>query len=314
MNAILISGLEKHYGNFRALDGLNLEVEAGTVFGFLGPNGAGKTTTIRILTGLAHASAGSAHVASVNVSKGDSHLARLIGHLPEEPAFYPWMTPIEFLDHVGRIFGLTASERKTRTQELLELVGLAEAGKRRLGGFSRGMRQRLGLAQSLVNRPEVIFLDEPVSALDPAGRRDVLELITRLKGKVTVFMSTHILADVERVCDRIGIINHGKMVTSARREALMEQYVLPVFEVEGVPGTESAMRDWQENLAAFPWFESGSLSDHTARIQVKDLEVARFGLLETIHHASLPINRFEAVRPSLEDVFLKLVGEKEDLQ
>ncbi len=199
MNAISIEGLEKRYGTVRALDGLDLEVEPGTVFGFLGPNGAGKTTTIRILTGLSHAGAGHARVAGVEVGAGDDRLAHLIGHLPEEPAFYTWMTPVEFLDHVGRIFGLRASQCRVRTQELLELVGLAEAGKRRIGGFSRGMRQRLGLAQALVNHPQVIFLDEPLSALDPAGRRDVLELITRLKGETTVLMSTHILADVERV-------------------------------------------------------------------------------------------------------------------
>lgn len=312
MKAITITGLEKHYGDFRALDGLNLEVESGIVFGFLGPNGAGKTTTIRILTGLAHATAGSAIVAGVDVGKGDGQLARSIGHLPEEPAFYSWMTPIEFLDHVGRIFGLSTAERKTRTQELLELVGLTEAGKRRIGGFSRGMRQRLGLAQALVNHPEVIFLDEPVSALDPAGRRDVLELITRLKGEATVFMSTHILADVERVCDRIGVINHGKLVTAARRDELLEQYVLPIFEVEGKPGTGSAIQAWQEKLSTFSWFESGNLSDHTARILVKDLEAARFDLLESIRQTGLAIDRFEVVRPSLEDVFLKLVDEKED--
>ena len=314
MNAINIAGLEKLYEDFRALNGLTLEVEPGIVFGFLGPNGAGKTTTIRILTGLAHASAGTAQVAGVDIGKGDGQLACRIGHLPEEPAFYSWMTPAEFLDYVGRIFGLTPAQRKARTQELLELVGLSEASKRRIGGFSRGMRQRLGLAQSLVNQPEVIFLDEPVSALDPAGRRDVLELITKLKGDATVFMSTHILADVERVCDRIGIINHGKLVTSARREDLLEQYVLPIFEVQGMPGTELAVRAWQEKLAAFPWFESGNVSGHTARILVRDVDTARFGLLESIQHAGLAIDRFEAVRPSLEDVFLKLVGEKEGLQ
>jgi ABC-2 type transport system ATP-binding protein len=170
------------------------------------------------------------------------------------------------------------------------------------------MRQRLGLAQSLVNHPRVIFLDEPVSALDPAGRRDVLELITRLKGETTVFMSTHILADVERVCDTIGIINHGKMVTAAGREELMDQFVLPVFEVEGVPGAESDLQAWEGKLNRFPWFESGNVNAHTVRVQVKDLESARFGLLDSIRQAGLAIDRFEAVRPSLEDVFLKLVA------
>jgi ABC-type lipopolysaccharide export system ATPase subunit len=164
MNAVSIKGLKKQYGAVCALDGLNLEVAEGSVFGFLGPNGAGKTTTIRILTGLARASAGHAWVAGVEVGKGDGQLSRRIGHLPEEPAFYTWMTPEEYLDHIGCIFGVPASARKARTKELLKLVGLADARKRRIGGFSRGMRQRLGLAQALVNHPEVIFLDEPVSA------------------------------------------------------------------------------------------------------------------------------------------------------
>jgi ABC-2 type transport system ATP-binding protein len=309
MNAIKIEGLNKIFGNFHALDNLDLEVESGSVFGFLGPNGAGKTTTIRILTGLASATSGRAYVAGVEVGKGDGQLARSIGHLPEEPAFYSWMTPVEFLDYIGRIFGLKLSQRKLRTQELLQLVGLSDAKNRPIGGFSRGMRQRLGLAQALMNRPKIIFLDEPVSALDPAGRRDVLELITRLKGETTVFMSTHILADVERVCDTIGIINHGRMVTTARRETLMDQYVLPIFEVEGVPGSESAVRAWEQTLHQYPWFESMNVNSHTARVQVKDLEAARLGLLDSIRQADLCIDRFEAVRPSLEDVFLKLVTE-----
>jgi ABC-2 type transport system ATP-binding protein len=308
MNAIRCEGLKKTFGSLHALDGLDLDVSQGTVFGFLGPNGAGKTTTIRILTGLSRASAGHAWVAGVELGKDNGQLARRIGHLPEEPAFYSWMTPVEFLDHVGRIFGLNAEQRRTRTKELLDLVGLAEAGKRRIGGFSRGMRQRLGLAQALVNHPQVIFLDEPVSALDPAGRRDVLELITRLKGETTIFMSTHILADVERVCDMIGIINHGQMVRVAQRETLLDQYVLPIFEVEGIPGAEASIRRWKERLQIFPWFESGDVSAHTARVQVKDVEAARVGLLDSIRQDGLAINRFEAVRPSLEDVFLKLVA------
>jgi ABC-2 type transport system ATP-binding protein len=309
MNAIQIEGLNKKFGNFHALDNMDLDVESGSVFGFLGPNGAGKTTTIRILTGLASATSGRACVAGVEVGKGDDQLARSIGHLPEEPAFYSWMTPVEFLDYIGRIFGLKPSRRKFRTQELLQLVGLSDAKNRRIGGFSRGMRQRLGLAQALVNRPKIIFLDEPVSALDPAGRRDVLELITCLKGETTVFMSTHILADVERVCDTIGIINHGRMVTTARCDTLMDQYVLPIFEVEGVPGSESAVRAWEQTLPQYPWFESMNVNSHTARVQVKDLEAARLGLLDSIRQADLRIDRFEAVRPSLEDVFLKLVTE-----
>jgi len=314
MSTIRIEGLHKHYGAVHALDGVNLEVAPGSVFGFMGPNGAGKTTAIRILTGLAKPSAGRAWVAGVEIGTGDRRLPQEIGYLPEEPTFYTWMNPREFLDHVGRLFNLTSLQRKTRTMELLALVGLVEVSKRRIGGFSRGMRQRLGLAQALVKHPKVLFLDEPVSALDPAGRRGILELITNLKGESTVFMSTHILADVERVCDTVGIINHGKMVTVARQDELMGQYNLPIFEIESVPGAEVALQSWTDSIKYFSWVETTSVSGHVARIQVKDLEAARVGLLRSIVQTGLVINRIEAVRPTLEDVFLRLVGEKELIQ
>src|SRR5258706_6617719 len=221
MSAIRIEALQKTYGAVKALDGLDLAVEAGSVFGFLGPNGAGKTTTLRILTGLAQASAGRAWVADVEITArhagSATPYAKNFGYLPEEPAFYNWMTPRECLDYVGQLFGLSAGQRRARTVELLELAGLTEVAKRRIGGFSRGMRQRLGLAQALVNQPAVLFLDEPASALDPAGRKEVLDLIERLRGRCTVFMSTHILADVERVCDGVGIFARGRLITEGPR-------------------------------------------------------------------------------------------------
>jgi ABC-2 type transport system ATP-binding protein len=309
MDAIRIEGLQKSYGAVRALDGLNLGVESGTVFGFLGPNGAGKTTTIRILTGLAHASAGRAWVAGAEITADGREVARRIGYLSEEPAFYAWMTPREFLDHVGRVFGLSAQERATRVKELLELFNLAEVSKRRIGGFSRGMRQRLGLAQALVNRPEVLFLDEPVSALDPAGRKEVLELIESLRGQCTVFMSSHILADVERVCDTIGIIARGRLLTKASRETLLAQYAIPAFEVETEGGCEPQLNLWVETLRQKSWVQSISADGLTARIVVKDVATAKQELLPLALQAGLVLRRYEMVRPSLEDVFLQLVDE-----
>ncbi|MGC9335021.1 MAG: ABC transporter ATP-binding protein, partial [Anaerolineae bacterium] len=163
MTAIRIEGLAKRFGKVRALTGLSLAVEVGSVYGFLGPNGAGKTTTIRILTGLARADAGRAWVDGVEVTADPRQVSRHIGYLPQDPSFYPWMTAREFIDYVGRVFGLSASERAARTEELLELAGLAESADRRIGGFSGGMGQRLGIAQALVNRPPVLLLDEPVS-------------------------------------------------------------------------------------------------------------------------------------------------------
>ena len=307
MDAIRIEGLTKSYGGVRALDGLDLSVTPGTVFGFLGPNGAGKTTTIRILTGLVRGDAGRVWVAGEDVSAGARQVAHLIGHLPEEPAFYSWMTAAEFVDHVARTFGLAGAVRSTRVGEVLELVGLSEVAHRRIGGFSRGMRQRLGLAQALVNRPQVLFLDEPTSALDPAGRREVLELIERLRGQCTVFMSTHILADVERVCDRIGIVAKGKLVTQAARETLLSRYALPVFEVQALPDQGGALAGWADSMRSSPWIETITIDASTARIVVHDTAVAMQALLPSAVGAGLVLTRYEMMRPSLEEVFLRLV-------
>jgi ABC-2 type transport system ATP-binding protein len=311
MWAVRIEGLRKTYGSVKALNGLDLVVEAGTVFGFLGPNGSGKTTTLRILTRLAHPTAGRAWISGVEITANGTEIAQRIGYLPEDPVFYPWMTPREFLDHVGRIFGLSTTERATRMKEILALLDLESVSKRRIGGFSRGMRQRLGLAQALVNRPEVLFLDEPVSALDPAGRKDVLELIERLRGQCTVFMSSHILADVERVCDTIGIISSGRLVTAESREKLLSQYAIPAFEAECEAGMDSQLRNWANALRQEPWVQTVSIEASTARILVRNIEKAKREILPSAIQSGLTLTRYEMVRPSLEDVFLQLVGEGE---
>lgn len=303
--------LHKVFGEFTALDGLNLSVEEGTIFGFLGPNGAGKTTTIRILTGLAHATSGKAWVMGNEVTANGHEISRQIGFLPEEPAFYTWMTPREFLDYVGRVFGVPTAERSSRIKELLALAGLEESAKRRIGGFSRGMRQRLALAQALVNRPRVLFLDEPASALDPLGRKDVLDFIEQLRGQCTVFMSTHILADVERVCDTVGIINRGKLVTEAPREALLAQYAVPALEVEVDEKSESKITPWCETLRREPWVKTISRQELVVRVIVNDFETAKPELLRSATQVGMVLNKYEVVKPSLEDVFMELVGEEE---
>ena len=310
MTAVRIEELRKVFGTFQALDGLSLEVEPGKVFGFLGPNGAGKTTTIRILTGLAHATSGRAWVLGKEVSANGLEIARQIGYLPEEPAFYPWMTPREYLDYIGRVFGMNATERSARTKELLALAGLEEAAKRRIGGFSRGMRQRLALSQALMNHPEILFLDEPASALDPMGRKEVLDFIDNLRGQCTVFMSTHILADVERVCDTVGIINHGKLVIADSRESLESRYAIPAFEVEVDPQSESRLIPWSDALRQEGWVKSVLLEGFVTRVVVSDVEVAKKELVASITKAGLILTRYEVVRPSMEDVFMHLVNEE----
>jgi ABC-2 type transport system ATP-binding protein len=306
VSSVHIENLKKYYGAVHALDGLNLDVAPGTVYGFLGPNGAGKTTTLRILTGLARSTSGQAQVAGIDVLHDGHSLATHIGHLPEEPAFYSWMTPGEFLDYLGRLYGLSTTERATRTRELLTLVRLEEVSRRRIGGFSRGMRQRLGVAAALIHHPEVLLLDEPASALDPAGRKEVLDLIESLRGQCTVIMSTHILADVERVCDVVGIIAKGKMVVQARREELLARYAVPAFEVDC--DDHAALSRWGENLQRLDWVTAVVSENGRLRITVKDVQTAKRELLPLAVRAHLVLNRYEEVRPSLEDVFLQLVG------
>ena len=307
MVAIRVEGLHKSFGEVQALDGLGLAVEPGSVFGFLGPNGAGKTTTIRILAGLARADAGQAWIDGLEVAADRRRVATRIGYLPQDPAFYPWMTAREFVDHVGRVFGLPARERLARTDELLHLVGLAEVADRRVGGFSGGMGQRLGIAQALVNRPPVLLLDEPVSGLDPVGRKELLQLIERLRGQCTVFMSTHILADVERVCDTVAIIDRGRLLAEAPQQELLERYAVPAFEVEVENGLAEQLAAWTETLRSRSWVASVSLDRATARVVVNDVGIARRELLASALAEGLVLDRYEMVRPSLEDVFLRLV-------
>ena len=303
---IQIKNMVKCYGKVRALDGLSLQVEPGMVYGFLGPNGAGKTTTMRILSGLARPDEGQAWILGKEVGVNGMDQRPMIGVLPEEPAFYPWMTAREYLrDFIAPLYGLEPGTASRRAAEMLEQVGLSEAADRRCAGFSRGMRQRLGLAQALIHQPKVLLLDEPVSALDPAGRKEVLELIGGLSGSTTILLSTHILGDVERVCDMIGIISRGRMITEDRRDDLLARYALPLFEVE----VDDDFGQWLETASSLPFVKSVTISNQTARVLVKEVQSAQTGLLASILEAGLHVRRFEIVHPSLEDIFLQLTEE-----
>ena len=212
--AVELRGLTKLYGRHAALDGVDLTVPAGAIFGFLGPNGAGKTTTLRILGGLARPSAGSAAVLGHDVQRATNEVRSLIGFLPDVPGFYPWMTAPEFLRFAGRLFGIEPQTLETRVAALLDLAGLRGV-EARVGTFSRGMKQRLGVAQALVNAPRLLLLDEPTSALDPIGRKEVLDMIAALAGRTTVFFSTHILAAVARVCATLARLDRVRRVEQA---------------------------------------------------------------------------------------------------
>ena len=308
--AIATTGLTKRYGGgIVALENLNLTVPSGSIFGFLGPNGAGKTTTLRLLTGLATATGGTGTVAGVKIGGSGGDLACNIGYLDQDPRFYGWMRGRELLTMVGQLHGLHGAELRQRVGEVLESVGLTDAGHRRVGGYSGGMRQRLGIGQALINQPRVLFLDEPVSSLDPEGRRDVLEIISRLRGTATVFMSTHILNDVERVCDRVAILNLGHLVVEGPIDELLDRYAQPIYEIEPEPQQPGAVDRLAAAMRGQAWAHEVKTTPDTVRVFVDDPKVAGPAILPLVAASGVNVVRYERVRPSLEDVFLRLVAE-----
>lgn len=303
--AIEIQGLTKEYGDTKALDGVDLVVQEGSVFGFLGPNGAGKTTTLRILTGLAKATRGSAKIFGHDVTSASNEARSLLGFLPDVPQFYPWMTAEEFLRFAGSLFGLSREILAQRVPVLLELAGLSKVSAR-VGGYSRGMKQRLGIAQALINAPKLLMLDEPTSALDPIGRKEVLEMLSALSGRATVLFSTHILSDVERVCDHVAILTRGKVATQSSIAELTARYGAQVIEVEVEEGAEAL----EGALSSFGWLSSCSRSNQRLRLEVRDLAEAQRALPSMLASLSLRLRRFETNEATLEEVFVKLAGEK----
>ncbi len=306
--AVSCHGLTKRYGDVLALDALTLDMPAGAVFGILGPNGAGKTTLLRLLTGLAHPTAGEATVAGLSVTTQVSAAHRRISFLDQSPRYYSWMSGRELVTFVGELFGLRGQELRTRVDEVLALTGLADAASRRIGGYSGGMRQRLGLAQALVNSPEVLFLDEPASALDPAGRHEILAAIAGLRGRATVCMSTHILGDVERVCDTVAILNHGHLLVTAPVAELQERYAQPAFELELDAGQGAAAEQLVAALRAEPWVGDVARQGDVVRVIAVDTAAAGHGILPLVAARGIQLQRFERIRPDLEDIFLRLTA------
>jgi len=303
--AIELRGLTKRFGDAIALDGVDLVVRPGVVFGFLGRNGAGKTTALRILSGLARPTAGTARVLGHDVERATDAIRARIGFLPDVPGFYPWMTAREYLEFAGRLFGLDKATLDARATALLEMAGLASVTTR-VGGFSRGMKQRLGIAQALINAPSLLMLDEPTSALDPIGRREVLEMVASLRGRTTVFFSTHILADVERVCDAVAILERGRVVASAGVAELTARATANRLIVEVEDSVAAAAVAGA--LAGRAWLKSIETDGRALHLAVSDLPSAQREIPAAIAAAGMALRRFEIGETSLEDVFVELVG------
>ncbi|HEX9016074.1 MAG TPA: ABC transporter ATP-binding protein [Chloroflexota bacterium] len=289
--AIETEHLRKEFGTKVAVEDLTLAVPRGEVFGFLGPNGAGKTTSVKILMGLAAATSGVARV--LGLPPDNLQAKERIGFLPELFRFHDWLTAEEFLDFHGQLYGMPAERRRKRVPEVLELVGLRGEGKYRVGTFSKGMQQRIGIGQAILNDPDVVLLDEPTSALDPIGRRDVRDLIHYLKAQGrTVFLNSHLLSEIELVCDRVAIIDRGRVIATGELSDLLAQTSVVEVEAAGVsPEALDALRRISHSLEAvdgrlllhLPDRESiplvaSSLAEHGARIY----SLTRRGSLEDL--------------------------------
>ena len=305
-----VENLRKEFirGFFRkrtiAVDGISFDVRPGEVFGFLGPNGAGKTTTMKMLMGLIHPSAGKATLLGAQI--GDIAAKRKIGYLPENPYFYDYLSALEFMHMVGRIYGLPRAERQARADRLLDRVGLAMAKTRAMRSYSKGMLQRVGLAQALMGDPELVVLDEPMSGLDPIGRREVRDLIVELReqGK-TVFFSTHILADANLLCDRVAIIVKGKLRDVGPLGELLSPKVLKIDVLW--QGSEALREQLHAEFGEGPTSSEGEV--FVARDQA---QLDRF--VAAVVAGGGEITSVTPQRETLEELFLRDAGARPEEQ
>jgi len=292
--------LRKVFGRTVAVDSLTLSIERGEVLGFLGPNGAGKTTTVKMLLGLVRPTAGQAHILAR--PPGDPAAMAHIGFLPEHFHFHPWLTAEAFLDFHGRLYGMPAARRRWQIPELLERVGLAARARSRLSEFSKGMLQRIGLAQALLNTPEVIFLDEPTSGLDPMGRREVRDLIRELRSAdVTVFLNSHLLSEVEIACDHVAIIKRGRVVRTGTLDELTEG----MAEVEvRAGGLTEELRAGLERWGEATWAEGEQLT-----LIVRERE-ALPAIARWLVEGGARLYALSPRRLSLEEIFVRIIKEE----
>ncbi len=297
MEMLSLSHVQKHFGEKEVLKDVSFSVPEHTVFGFVGQNGVGKTTAMKMILGLLPVSGGEIRVNDVPVRYGNTPTNRFVGYLPDVPEFYSYMTPKEYLRFCGEISGMPSKEIVSRSDELLKLTGLGQE-KRRIKGFSRGMKQRLGIAQALFNRPRLLICDEPTSALDPVGRKELLDILASVKEHTTVLFSTHILSDVEQICDEIALLHEGRIAVKGsleemrkrKKEAAME------LEMERVEETKSL-------LSAFPFLKNAQGSTLVLEDAKRLPDILHF-----IADRKMAVVRMERQETALVDLFMEVVG------
>ena len=296
MDVLKIDGLYKSFGTKEVLRGVDLAVPEHSIFGFIGKNGSGKTTTMKAVLGLVRADRGEISVCGERVSFGETKTNRNVGYLPDVPEFYPHMTAREYLKLCGECLGMQRSDITERTEKLLSIVGLSDE-KHRVKGYSRGMKQRLGIAQALIARPKLLICDEPTSALDPLGRKEILDILLSVREETTVLFSTHILSDVERICTDVAFLSDGVIAMRGT-----------VSELKGINRAESFRIEAVNKAAAnqlsslFP--EAVRESDDV--LSIKGGECEMFGVMSVISQNCIPITKIERIEPSLESLFMEV--------
>ena len=299
MDILTLSNVSKSFGGRSVVNDVSFSVPEHTVFGFIGQNGAGKTTTMKMILGLLRMDQGEIKVLDKRVTFGQNQTNQYIGYLPDVPEYYNYMTPTEYLMMCGKITGIPDKELKERVAQVLELVGLLSANKR-IHGFSRGMKQRLGIAQALLNRPRLLICDEPTSALDPIGRKEILDILSAVKEHTTVIFSTHILSDVERICDRIAFLHNGKIALCGALEEIKSAYKGSDIEIEFY--NEADARRFKE-LYPKVVYEGG-----TKLLYPKQREEDMLQVMQQLYQHGMVVQRVERLEPTLEDLFVEVVG------
>ena len=303
---IVIENLTKNFNGFKAVDSLSLKVERKSFVGFLGPNGAGKTTTIKILTHLLSASGGQAYLNGVDVTKDPKNALAGVGAVVETPEFYPYLTPIETLQYLGSLRGMSNEYIQRRTKEVLETVKMTEWSKTRIGKFSKGMKQRLAIAQAMIHEPHVLILDEPTSGLDPRGMVEVRNILKDLrKGDYTIFMSSHLLTEVQEICESVALIDRGKLLAHGSVATLVEGAVSKDIDVRILQPVDSYAIDRISNFEGVERIVPGDTRHFTITFKGGEEDQAR--LLSEMQTLGLKIVSFKEIGVALESLYMSLI-------
>lgn len=303
-NVLEVKHLKKEFNSLKVIDDLTFNVKTNSVYGFLGKNGAGKTTTMKMILGLIKPTSGEIYVCGEQVRFGETKTNQYIGYLPDVPEYYGYMKPKEYLQLCGEITGLSRTQIKKKSEELLEVVGLSGAN-RRIKGFSRGMKQRLGIAQALLNEPKLLICDEPTSALDPIGRKEILDILSIVKEQTTVIFSTHILSDVERICDSVGILEQGKLRLEGELSQLKQ--ASRHDSVRLVVGKDVDMDTVVAGIRRLPFVTKIQIDSLELIVHLQEITKNSQVFLEYLVSKKVPIRQYEELEPTLENLFVEVV-------